>query len=328
MGVQLWSHFQYEISSAWRQQYANLSRHLCISIIQNSSLHSAITIALHTKKVRELFPKEKTKRIKIWTVSRSAANPAGFHCIDVLPQRWANSAARLTRCRQEAQQHCLVQPSCLPCCASPFCAGMKAWLLVWGPPVTALSAQMCRSCLARGSAEGRMLQAMPRSSFSSAPTQRPNTAPESKATREMTSPAVRKQLCGGLAMLNLCHPCHPNCWASAHCASSESMTLHCDLAEHLQPAVLSETLQWLFKYFTLSCSLTWPVQLVTSSWNQQTALAVFIYPCNDFGCCALHQKTRGVLSLLERDFGLIGKTQLTPQLLSHCCSYWGLFTCF
>lgn len=31
--------------------------------------------------------------------------------------------------------------------------------------------------------------------------------------------------------------------------------------------------------------------------------------------------TRRLLSLLEGDFGSIWKTQLTPQLLSHCCSY-------
>lgn len=148
-------------------------------------------------------------------------------------------------------------------------AGTKAWLLIWWPcspvPVTVqtltgVSSQGTNAARS-GSAEGWVLQAMPRSSFSSPSTWRPNTALESKATQKMTSPLVRKQLCRVFTMLNLCNPHHPNFWASAHHGSYKSICTvfwFCIwfvfwLAEHLhtKSAVLSEILEWLFKHFML-----------------------------------------------------------------------------
>lgn len=122
-------------------------------------------------------------------------------------------------------------PSRLLSCSPHLGAGAKAWLLIWWPcspvPVTAQTLTgvplQGTNAACSGSAEGRVLQAMPCSSFSSASTWRPNTALESKATQKMTSPLVRKQLCGVFAMLNLCNPHHPNFWASARHTSYKSI---------------------------------------------------------------------------------------------------------
>lgn len=76
------------------------------------------------KRSENCFLKRKQKRIKMWTISRHTTNPTGFHCTDVLLQRWENGAAGW---HTAGRRHSSTAPCSLSACFAVHLLSAQAW---------------------------------------------------------------------------------------------------------------------------------------------------------------------------------------------------------